>query len=405
MMPFFAPSYRLQLKMKPSTTLVSAGRNPRRHSGAVNVPAFRASTITAPDLATWEASRNRRFEKDAVVYGRWGTPASQALEDAVAAIEGADRAVSLSSGMAACASAILSVVKTGDHLLVPDNVYQPVRGFANGFLKEFGVEVTFYDPLVGSGITKLMRPNTRLLYLEAPGSQTMEMPDTRALVAEAKARNIRTAFDNTWGTPLLFRPLDHGIDLSINAATKYYVGHSDAMLGMVAMREELFERVKTVATAYLGICAGSEEIYLGLRGLRTMGVRLKRHGENAFAVARWFQTRPEVERVLYPALPEDPGHAIWKRDFAGASGLFSVVFKPCAKAALARFVDGLEHFSIGASFGGFESLVLPFDPGHYRTVTKWEAKGPCLRFHIGLEDVDDLIEDLERGFSRMRAAA
>lgn len=391
--------------MKPSTTLVSAGRNPRRHSGAVNVPAFRASTITAPDLATWEASRNRRFEKDAVVYGRWGTPASQALEEAVAAIEGADRAVSVSSGMAACASAILAVVKTGDHLLLPDNVYQPVRGFANGLLKEFGVEATFYDPLIGSAIAKLMKPNTRLLYLEAPGSQTMEMPDTRALVAEAKARKIRTAFDNTWGTPLLFRPLDHGIDLSINAATKYYVGHSDAMLGTIAMREELFERVKTVATAYLGICAGSEEIYLGLRGLRTMAVRLKRHGESAFAVARWFQTRPEVERVLYPALPEDPGHAIWKRDFSGASGLFSVVFKPCAKAALARFVDGLEHFSIGASFGGYESLVLPFDPSHYRTVTKWEAKGPCLRFHIGLEDVDDLLEDLERGFSRMRAAA
>lgn len=391
--------------MKPSTTLVSAGRNPRRHSGAVNVPAFRASTITAPDLATWEASRNRRFEKDAVVYGRWGTPASQALEEAVAAIEGADRAVSVSSGMAACASAILSVVKTGDHLLLPDNVYQPVRGFANGFLKEFGVEATFYDPLIGTGIAKLMKPNTRLLYLEAPGSQTMEMPDTRVLVAEAKARKIRTAFDNTWGTPLLFRPLDHGIDLSINAATKYYVGHSDAMLGTIAMREELFERVKTVATAYLGICAGSEEIYLGLRGLRTMAVRLKRHGESAFAVARWFQTRPEVERVLYPALPEDPGHAIWKRDFAGASGLFSVVFKPCAKAALARFVDGLEHFSIGASFGGYESLVLPFDPSHYRTVTKWDAKGPCLRFHIGLEDVNDLLEDLERGFSRMLAAA
>jgi cystathionine beta-lyase len=280
-------------------------------------------------------------------------------------------------------------VKTGDHLLVPDNVYQPVRGFATGFLKNFGVEATFYDPLIGAGIATLMKPNTRLLYLEAPGSQTMEMPDIRVLVAEAKARRIRTAIDNTWGTPLLFRPLDHGIDLSINAATKYLVGHSDAMLGTIAMREELFERVKTVATAHLGICAGSEEIYLGLRGMRTMAVRLEKQGE----------------RVLYPALPEDPGHTLWKRDFAGASGLFSVVFKPCEKAALARFVDGLEHFAIGASFGGYESLVLPFDPSHYRTATKWEAKGPCLRFHIGLEDVDDLLEDLERAFARMRAAA
>ncbi len=391
--------------MKPSTTLVSAGRNPRRHSGAVNVPAFRASTITAPDLATWEASRQRRFDKDAVVYGRFGTPSSQALEDAVAAIEGADRVVPVSSGMAACASAILALVKTGDHVLIPDNVYQPVRAFASGFLAPFGVETTFYDPLIGAGIATLMKPNTRLLYLEAPGSQTMEMPDTPALVAEAKARGMRTAFDNTWGTPLLFRPLDHGIDLSINAATKYYVGHSDAMLGTIAMRAELFERVKTVATAHLGNCAGSEEVYLGLRGIRTMGVRLKRHGESALAIARWFQARPEVERVLYPALPEDPGHAIWKRDFAGASGLFSVVFKPCSKAALAAFVDGLEHFAIGASFGGYESLVLPFDPSHYRTATAWPFKGPCVRFHIGLEDVDDLLEDLERASARMRAAA
>jgi cystathionine beta-lyase len=391
--------------MKPSTTLVSSGRHPKRHSGAVNVPAFRASTITAPDLASWEASRSRRFEKDAVVYGRFGTPSSQALEDAVAAIEGGDRVVPVSSGMAACATAILAFVKTGDHVLLPDNVYQPVRLLAGGLLKDFGVESTFYDPLIGGGIAKLMKPNTRLLYLEAPGSQTLEMPDVRALVAEAKARKIRTAFDNTWGTPLLFRPLDHGIDLSINAATKYLVGHSDAMLGTIAMRAELFDRVKTVAAAYLGNCPGSEEVYLCLRGMRTMAVRLKRHAKSALAVARWFQTRPEVERVLYPALPEDPGHALWKRDFAGASGLFSVIFKPCSKAAITRFVDGLHHFAIGASFGGYESLVLPFDPSHYRSATKWEAKGQAIRFHIGLEDVDDLIQDLEQALARMRAAA
>jgi cystathionine beta-lyase len=290
-------------------------------------------------------------------------------------------------------------------VLLPDNVYQPVRLLAGGLLKDFGIETTFYDPLVGAGIAKLMKPNTRLLYLEAPGSQTMEMPDTPALVAEAKARRIRTAFDNTWGTPLLFRPLDHGIDLSINAATKYLVGHSDAMLGTIALRAELFDRVKTVAAAHLGNCPGSEEVYLGLRGMRTMAVRLKRHGESALAVAKWFQTRPEVERVLYPALPDDPGHALWKRDFSGASGLFSVIFKPCTKAAVARFVDKLEHFGIGASFGGYESLVLPFDPSHYRSVTKWEAKGPALRFHIGLEDVGDLIEDLDRAFARLREAA
>jgi cystathionine beta-lyase len=391
--------------MKPTTKLVSAGRDPRRHAGAVNVPPYRASTIASADLAAWEAGRQRRFEKHAVVYGRFGTPSTQAFEDAVAEIEGAERVVAVSSGMAACAAAILSSVKTGDHVLVPDNVYQPVRGLAGGLLKDFGVETTFYDPAIGSGIEALVRPNTRLLYLEAPGSQTMEMPDTPALVAVARARGILTAFDNTWGTPLLFRPLDHGIDISINAATKYYVGHSDAMLGTVSVRAALYERIKTVAAGFLGNCPGSEEIYLGLRGLRTMAVRLQRHGESALKVARWFQGRPEVDRVLYPALPDDPGHAIWKRDFAGASGLFSVVFKPCSKAAIAALVDGLEHFSIGASFGGYESLVLPFNASPYRTATRWQPAGPCLRFHIGLEDVGDLTQDLERGMERMAAAA
>lgn len=391
--------------MKPSTKLVSAGRDPRRHAGAVNVPPYRASTIAAADLASWEEARQRRFEKHAVVYGRFGTPSTQAFEDTVAEIEGADRVVAVSSGMAACAAAILSSVKTGDHILLPDNVYQPVRGLAGGLLADFGVTATFYDPTIGAGIEALVRPDTRLLYLEAPGSQTMEMPDTAALVAVARSHGIRTAFDNTWGTPLLFKPLDHGVDISINAATKYYVGHSDAMLGTVAVRAELFERVKTVAAGFLGNCPGSEEVYLGLRGLRTMAVRLQRHGESALKIARWFQARPEVERVLYPALPEDPGYAIWKRDFSGASGLFSIVLKPCTKAAVAALVDGLEHFSIGASFGGYESLVLPFDPVPYRSATTWPSSGPCLRFHIGLEDVDDLTADLDQAFARLRAAS
>jgi cystathionine beta-lyase len=391
--------------MKPSTKLVSAGRSPRRHAGAVNVPPYRASTITAPDFDTWEGLRQRRFEKDAVVYGRYGTPSTQALEETVAAIEGADRVVALSSGMAACASAILALVRSGDHILIPDNVYMPVRQFAGRFLKDLGIASDFYDPLVGSGIAALVKPNTRLIYLEAPGSLTMEVPDTRAITAVAKERSIGTALDNTWATPLFFRPLEHGVDLSINAGTKYFVGHSDAMLGTIAMRAALYERVKTVATGFLGNCPGSEETYLGLRGLRTMAVRLQRQGESALAIARWFQARPEVERVLYPALPQDPGHALWKRDFSGASGLFSVVFKSVSKKALAALVDGLEHFSIGASFGGYESLVLPFDPGPIRTATKWDAAGPCLRFHIGLEDVDDLVADLERGFKHMRKAA
>ncbi len=390
--------------MKPSTILISAGRDPEGHAGAVNVPPYRASTITAPTLAAWEASRLKRFEKGAVVYGRYGTPSSQAFEDTVAAIEGGDRCVAVSSGMGACAAAILAVVKSGDHVLLPDSVYQPVRNFAGGFLKPMGIETTFYAPTIGGGIAGLIRPNTRLIYCESPGSQTFEIQDVPAIVAVAKARGIATALDNTWATPLLFRPLDHGIDLSINAATKYFVGHSDAMLGTVSMREAWYERVKTIACSLLGHSPGSEETYLGLRGLRTMAVRLRQHGQSALEIARWFQAQPEIDRVLYPALPDDPGHALWKRDFSGASGLFSVVFKPVSKAGLAAFADHLEHFSIGASFGGFESLVLPFDPTHYRTVTPWTAPGPCLRFHIGLEDTGDLIADLGAGLERMRAA-
>ena len=323
----------------------------------------------------------------------------------MAELEGAERCIAVSSGMAACASAILACVKTGDHMLVPDSVYRPVRNLAEGYLKTMGVETTYYDPLIGAGIAALMRPNTRLVYCESPGSQTFEIQDIPAIAKAARARGVPTAMDNTWATPLLFRPIQHGIDISINAATKYFVGHSDAMLGTIALGDRLFERVKTMATSYLGHSPGSEEIYLGLRGLRTMGVRLRRHQENALAVARWFQRQKGVHRVLYPALESDPGHALWKRDFDGASGLFAVMFEAAPKAAVAAFVDGLEHFALGASFGGYESLVLPIDPTPYRTATRWQAPGPCLRFHIGLEDPDDLIRDLEAGFARWRAAA
>ena len=278
-----------------------------------------------------------------------------------------------------------------------------MRLCAAGVLSRCGVESACYVPAIGAGIRSLLRPNTTLIYCESPGSQTMEIADTPAIVAAAKAHGARTAFDNTWATPLLFKPLDHGVDLSINAATKYYVGHADAMLGTIAMREELYERVKTVAAAQLGNCPGSEEVYLGSRGMRTLAVRIERNGKNALAVAEWMQKRPEIARVLYPALSSDPSHAIWKRDFKGASGLFSAVFRPHPKAAIAAFIDSLEHFSIGASLGGFESLVLPFDPAPYRSATKWSAEGPCLRFHIGLESPDDLIRDLEGGFARMAA--
>ncbi|MYB14327.1 MAG: cystathionine beta-lyase [Rhodospirillaceae bacterium] len=387
--------------MKTETRVVSAGRHPEQHFGAVNPPVYHASTIVRRSMAEWREVRTRIF--DDVVYGRFGTPTTKAFEEAVAALEGADRAVAVSSGMAACAAAILSVVKGGDHILVTDSAYQPVRKLAENFLKPFGVETTYYDPAIGAGIAALIRDNTSLIWLEAPGSQTMEMQDIPAITAVARERGVRTGIDNTWATPLLFKPLDFGVDLSVNAATKYLVGHSDAMLGVVSMRAELFEKTKITAN-FMGSCPGSEECYLGLRGLRTLAVRLRQHEENALRLAHWFQGRPEVNRVLYPALPDDPGHAIWQRDFSGASGLFSVILEPADEAQVAALVDGLEHFGLGASWGGYESLVLPFDPTDYRTVTEWRAAGPCLRFHIGLENPDDLIADLEAGFDRLRAA-
>lgn len=387
--------------MKTETRVVSAGRHPEKHFGAVNPPVYHASTITRRSMAEWREVRARIF--DDVVYGRFGTPTTKAFEEAVAALEGADRAVAVASGMAACTAAILSAVKGGDHMLVADNAYQPVRKLSENFLKPFGVETTYYDPSVGADIAGLIRDNTSLIWLEAPGSQTMEMQDIPAITAVARQRGIRTGIDNTWATPLFFKPLDFGVDLSVNAATKYLVGHSDAMLGVVSMRAELFENVKITANS-MGSCPGSEECYLGLRGVRTLAVRLKQHEENALRVAHWFQERPEVNRVLYPALPDDPGHAIWQRDFSGASGLFSVILEPASEVQVAAMVDDLEHFGLGASWGGYESLVMPFDPTTYRTVTEWRAAGPCLRFHIGLENPDDLIADLEAGFERLHAA-
>ena len=388
--------------MRERTKIVSAGRHPEDHFGVVNPPAFRASTVTFPTLADWEHARANRF--DGIIYGRFGTPTTRAFEEAVAALEGADTAVSVPSGMGACTSAIMSAVSAGDHMLIQDSVYQPVRNLTKHVLTRYGVEATYFDPAIGGDIAAMVQPNTKMIYVESPGSQTFEMPDIPAITAVARDRGIMTAMDNTWATALFCKPLELGIDLSINAATKYLVGHSDAMLGVISMRQELFESVKITAN-FLGGGPGSEEAWLGLRGMRTLGVRLPQHQINATKVAEWLQTRPEVHRVLYPALPDHPGHDIWKRDFSGATGLMSVLLNPFEHDAVAAMVDGLEHFLLGASFGGYESLILPFDPTNYRTVVPWNAPGPSLRLHVGLEDPDDLIEDLEHGFARLTAAS
>jgi cystathionine beta-lyase len=295
-------------------------------------------------------------------------------------------------------------VEAGDHVLIADTVYNPTRQFCDYLLTRIGVETEYYDPLIGAGIEKLVRPNTRLLYVESPGSQTFEMQDIPAIAGVARGRNIWVLADNTWASPLYCQPLELGADVVIEAGTKYLVGHADALLGSITSNARAAKYVERAA-GILGVCPGSEETYLGLRGLRTLDVRLARHQETGLRLAQWLKARPEVERVLHPALPDDPGHSIWKRDFKGATGLFSVVLKPIAKPQLAAFLDGLKLFGMGYSWGGYESLVIPFDCSHYRTATRWHADGQALRFHAGLEDVNDLIADLDAGFARLNAAA
>ena len=389
--------------MHDDTKLAHAGRHPERFEGAVNPPVFHASTILSHSLAEWERKKaDRAQELPGTYYGRIGTPTTAALEEAVAALEGGHRTVLVPSGLAACAVALLASVSQGDHVLITDNVYGPTRNFALRFLKRFGVEATFFDPLVGAGIAGLMRPNTRAVFVESPGSLSFEVQDVPAIAAAARTHGAMVLMDNTWATPLYFKPLAHGVDLSIQAATKYLVGHSDALLGTITATKEAWPRLKSVHYE-LGQTVGPDDANLTSRGLRTLAVRLARHWETGVRLAEWIARQPEVERVLHPALPSDPGHALWKRDFAGASGLFGVVLKPVGERAYAALVDGLELFGIGASWGGYESLVMPMSPGDTRSATKWPHPGPCVRFHAGLEHPDDLIADLETGFGRLRA--
>jgi cystathionine beta-lyase len=383
---------------KPDTLITHAGRHPEKNLGAVNPPVYHASTILHPNMAHWERADDHRF--DEVVYGRFGTPTQFALEEAMAAVEGGARAISICSGAAACFVALLAYLQTGDHVLIPDSVYGPVRAFTTGFLARFGVAFDFYDPMVGAGIEALIKPNTKVIYLESPGSLTFEVQDVPAIVAVARERRITTLIDNTWGSPLFLRPLTMGVDVSIVSGTKYIVGHSDAMMGLCICTEKSFEPVKRSAQQ-MGYHAAPDDAYLALRGLRTVGVRLRAQEKAALRVAAWLKTRPEVERVLHPALPDCPGHEFWQRDFAGSSSLFSIVLHHgFAKPALDRMLDGLELFGLGASWGGFESLISAPKPERIRTATKWDS-GPVLRLYIGLEDTDDLIADLDQSFARL----
>ena len=383
------------------TRLVHLGRHPERHQGVVNTPVYHASTILFPTVEDLR-SKPKPLRQGETQYGRAGTPTAFDLEDAVAKLDGGHGAIALPSGLAAIAGTYIGLTKAGDHVLVSDSVYFPNRAFCDGPLRDYGVEVEYYDPLIGAGIADLIRPNTRLIFAESPGSLTFEVQDIPAIAEAAKQRDVVLAVDNTWASPQFCKPLSLGADISVVAATKYIGGHSDLMLGLISVADEaLYTRIR-YRTQRFGYSAAPDDAYLALRGLRTLSVRLERHQRNALALAEWLSSRPEVAQVLYPALPDHPGHALWKRDFQGASGLFGVVLKPVAEDALARMLNGLEVFGMGCSWGGYESLCIPSDPASARSATAWAAEGPSLRIHAGLEDIGDLIADLEAGFDRMR---
>lgn len=377
--------------MNPETQLTHLGRP---HSGPVNTPVYRASTIVFDTLA--EFIDAREHPRHALTYGRYGTPTTFELENLVATLEGAAAAALAPSGLAAVSTSLHAFLRPGDHLLMPHSVYGPARRFALG-LAEWGVETTFYPPDCGAAIVEHLRPNTRVVYIESPGSLTFNMQDVPAIARACRNRAVITIADNTWATPLYFQPLHHGVDVSINAATKYIVGHSDAMMGTIAATPDAWPAIER-AVNLMGVCVGPDDAFLASRGLRTLAVRLAQHARNAIEVAQWLQRRPEVAEVRYPPLPCDPGHALWKRDFRGASGLMAVSLRPDIDAPrFERLVNALRIFRLGGSWGGYESLIFPIDTQALHGSVP-ASQGPYFRLHIGLEHADDMIDDLHGGF-------
>ena len=389
--------------LRPATKLVQGGRrpewtgDPRLGGGVVNPPVWRASTILYDNIADLKARGHATHDK--LYYGRRGTPTAWALADALTHMEpGAEGTLLYPSGVAANSAGMLALLAPGDHLLMVDSAYEPTRAFCNGMLKRYGVETTFYDPLTGAGIADLIRPETKLIFLESPGSLTFEVQDIPAITAVARERGVLTMLDNTWATPHFFPALAKGVDVTMMSLTKYVGGHSDAMMGSLTATKAVWPRLRSAAYQ-LGQSVSPDDCALMLRGLRTLDVRLARHQANALAVAGWLAARSDVGRVLHPALAGDPGHPIWARDFRGASGLFGFTLKGADEAGRTRFVEALSHFGIGFSWGGFESLVVPSNPAEIRTATQWVDPDPLLRLSIGLEDPADLIADLGRGFA------
>ena len=382
------------------TKLVTGGRRKEWTHGVVNPPVYRASTCL---FESYQEMRERSAAPTEMklFYGRKGTPTQWALREAINDLEGGAGTHLYPSGIAAVTTSIMALVKTGDHILITDTAYEPTRVFADGILKDFGVEAEYYDPMLGADIEKLVRPNTTLIMMESPGSLTFEVQDIPSIVEVAKRHDLYTVIDNTWSTPLLFKPLDFGIDISVEACTKYFCGHSDVMIGSASANERAFKKLSR-CTFQMGHTVSADDAYLTLRGMRTLAVRLKEHEAAALTVANWLSDHPLVHQVLHPALPSCPGHDHWKRDFNGSSGLFSIVLNCGERDDTAVMVDHMKLFKMGFSWGGYESLILPCNMAGTRSATRWDAPGPVLRLHIGLEDTNDLIADLDAGLERYR---
>ncbi len=382
------------------TRIVHNGQDGAAQCGMINPPVYHGSTVVFSTLSALEQSRIDHDRKDQLVYGRIGNQSTFALENAVADLEGGYGALSVSSGLAAVSTTMLAFAHAGDHILVADTVYGPTRKFCDGILSRMGVSVQYYDPLIGSEIETLFRADTTLVFLESPGSITFEVQDTPAIVQAARSRGILTVLDNSWATPLYFRPIEHGVNVSVISATKYIVGHSDALMGLaVCDTEENFYRIKKTRDL-LGQSLAPDDIYLGLRGLRTLGIRVEKHQQQALELATYLDQHPKVMAVLHPAFPNCPGHDEWKRDFSGSTGLFSVLLKPGSRDALRSMFDDMRIFSMGFSWGGYESLIVPQDPPSYRSARPWTENGQIIRLHAGLEDMQDLLQDLEAGLDR-----
>ena len=394
-------------KLHEDTLLATLGRPKKEDFGTVNTPVSRASTITFKSLQKFLDADARSIKKlaspsaRAFSYGRSSNSTTLSLRNAINNLENAYATLLTNSGLSAITTTLLSLLKSGDHLLVSDSVYNPVKKSCDYFFTRLNIETTYYNPLIGSGIKKLFKKNTKVVFMESPGSLTFDMIDIPAIVKESKKSNIKTVVDNTWATPLLFRPLDYDVDVSLMAITKYVSGHADIMMGSIAVNKKSW---KEVASGYLSLAnaVSPDDAYLSLRGLRTMGIRLKQHQKNAKIVANWLKKHPLVTKIMYPALPSDLGYKIWKKYYNGASGLFGFVIKPCPVRKIQAMLASLDHFSMGFSWGGYESLLIPTNIQATRNVTKWSTNGNSFRIHIGLEDPNDLIQDLKKGFNKLK---